>query len=149
MQVRQILAIKGTALYTVTPDKTLTEAIAIMVENDVGSLVCFDNKRMVGMLTFRELLKAVYQFGAKGGDAPIASIMVRNPQCVPPDAEINELRLIMLRSRARYLPVMDGEIFLGVVSFHDVARAVLDEQGFEIRQLKDYIIGHPSVEPAA
>ncbi|MBI5920277.1 MAG: CBS domain-containing protein [Betaproteobacteria bacterium] len=148
MQVRQILAIKGKALYTITPDKTVTEAIAIMVENDVGSLVCFDNKRMVGMLTFRELLKAVYQFGAKAGDAAIASIMVRNPQSVPPDAEINELRLIMLRSRARYLPVMDGEIFLGVVSFHDVARAVLDEQGFEIRQLKDYILGHPSVELA-
>lgn len=141
MQVRQILALKGSALYSITPEQTVAEAIASMVENDIGSLVCFEGGRMVGMVSFRELLRTVHRAGAKAGEVSVASIMVRDPPRVPPDAEIDELRLIMLRSHARYLPVMDGDSFLGVVSFHDVARAVLEQQGFENSQLKAYISG--------
>ena len=59
MQARDILAIKGAVLYTVSPDNKLSDAIAIMTGQDIGSLVCFDAGRMVGMLTFREVLKAV------------------------------------------------------------------------------------------
>lgn len=149
MQVRQILAIKGTALYTIAPEKTVAEAIAIMVEQDIGSLVCFSGGRMVGMLTFRELLRAVHESGAGAGGGSIAGIMVRDAQTVGPDVEMSELRRVMLRSHARYVPVMDGHTLLGVVSFHDVARAVLEEQGFENKQLKAYIRGQPSEEPAA
>ena len=144
MQVIRILAIKGSATYTITPDKTLTDAIDIMVEHDIGSLVCMDGGQLVGMLTFRELLKTIKQLGAGAGATLVGETMVRDPQCVPATAETNELRQIMLRSHARYLPVLEGEKFVGVVSFHDVARAVLEEQGVENQQLKDYIAGHPS-----
>lgn len=146
MQVRQILTLKGSALYTITPEQTVAEAIAIMAEHDVGSLVCFEAGRMVGMLTFRELLRTVHHCGAKAGDASVASIMVRDPPRVPPDVEMDQLRLIMLQSHARYLPVMDGDSLLGVVSFHDVARAVLEEQGFENTQMKAYISGQLAEE---
>ena len=146
MQVRQILALKGSALYTIRPQQTVAEAIAIMSEHDVGSLVCFEAGRMVGMLTFRELLRAVHQFGGKAGDAAVASIMVSDPPRVPADAEMDHLRLVMLRTHARYLPVMDGDSFLGVVSFHDVARAVLEQQGFENIQMKAYITGQLAEE---
>ena len=143
MQVRKILAIKGAVLYTIAPNKTLADGIAIMNEQDVGSLVCFEGGRMVGMLTFREVLKAMHEHGNNFGMTPVASVMVRNPLSAPPDMEIDELRLLMVQHHMRYFPVMDGGTLLGVISFHDVARAVLEEQGFENRMLKAYIRDWP------
>ena len=143
MQVRKILDIKGAVLYTIAPNKTLADGIAIMNEQDVGSLVCFEGGRMVGMLTFREVLKAKHEHGSNFGTTPVASVMVRNPMSAPPDMEIDELRLLMVQHHMRYFPVMDGGTLLGVISFHDVARAVLEEQGFENRMLKAYIRDWP------
>ena len=80
MQVRQILTLKGSALYTITPEQTVAEAIAIMAEHDVGSLVCFEAGRMVGMLTFRELLRTVHHCGAKAGDASVAQSLHHQPK---------------------------------------------------------------------
>lgn len=143
MQVKEILKIKGTVLYTILPNKPLSEGIAIMAEQDVGSLVCFDGGRMAGMLTFREVFKAMRQHGANAGSLPIADVMVPEPRCVAPDTEIDELRRMMIEHHMRYLPVIDGETLMGVISFHDVARAVLEEQGFENRMLKAYIHDQP------
>ena len=146
MQVREILTIKGNALFTIPPSKALAEAIAIMAEHDVGSLVCFDAGRMAGMLTFREVFKALRQHGANAGSVTIADVMVPEPRCAAPSMEIGDLRRMMVDLHIRYLPVMDGSTLLGVISFHDVARAVLEEQSFENRMLKAYIHDQP-VEP--
>jgi predicted transcriptional regulator len=74
MQVSEILAIKGKVLYTIAPNRSLSEAVAIMTEQDVGSLVVFEHGKMVGMLTFREVLKAVNDGGVASthGGAPSA-----------------------------------------------------------------------------
>lgn len=143
MHVREILTIKGGVLYTILPNKTLAEGIAIMAEQDVGSLVCFDAGRMAGMLTFREVLKAMQQHGANAGSLTIADVMVPEPRCATPDMEIDDLRRMMIEHHMRYLPVMDGATLMGVISFHDVARAVLEEQSFENRMLKAYIQDQP------
>ncbi len=149
MQVSEILAIKGTVLYTVSPQKTLDVAIATMNEMDVGSLVCFDQGRMVGMLTFREVLQAIQLNGAAWGAVKIADVMVKNPVVARPDTEMDDLRRMMVADHQRYLPVMDGTTLMGVVSFHDVAKAVLEEQSFENRMLKAYIRDWPDEEKAA
>jgi CBS domain-containing protein len=139
MRVSEILAVKGQVLYTTSPDKKLSAAIAAMSEHDVGSLACFEEGRMVGMLTFREIVKALHAKGASWGSVTVGDIMVRDPVFGLPDIEVDELRRLMIEKHMRYLPIMDGETLLGVISFHDVARAVLDEQGFENRMLKGYI----------
>ncbi len=146
MQARDILAIKGMVLYTIAPQKKLTDAVATMNGQDVGSLVCFDAGRMVGMLTFREVLKAIHDNGAAWGSVHVADVMVGEPLRAGPDASVDELRRLMLEHHMRYLPVMDGGTLLGVISFHDVAKAVLEEQSFENRMLKAYIRDWP-VEP--
>lgn len=148
MQVREILAIKGAVLYTIAPSKTLAEGIAIMTEQDVGSLVCFEGGRMVGMLTFREVLKAINEHGANAGSRNIDGVMVRDPKSTSPDMAVDDLRRLMLESHMRYLPVMDGGTLMGVISFHDVAKAVLEEQGIENRMLKAYIHDRPLEEEA-
>ncbi|HQR04943.1 MAG: CBS domain-containing protein [Proteobacteria bacterium] len=146
MQVREILAIKGVVLYTIAPEKKLSEALTIMSDQDVGSLVCFEGGRMVGMLTFREVINAVHHAGAAWGAINVGDVMVRDPIAVDPDTEVDDLRRMMLEHHMRYLPVMDSGVLQGVISFHDVAKAVLEEQSFENRMLKAYIRDWPEEE---
>mgnify|MGYP003460526382 FL=1 len=144
MQVSEILAVKGQVLFTIAPSKTLADALGIMTEQDVGSLVVFDAGRMAGMLTFREVFQAVRNSGAKWETVPVSQIMVNEPVSVGPEMEVDELRGLMVEHHMRYLPVMDSGTLMGVISFHDVARAVLEEQGFENRMLKAYIRDWPA-----
>jgi CBS domain-containing protein len=143
MLVSEILAIKGKVLYTIAPGKSLAEAVEIMTEQDVGSVVVFSHGQMVGLLTFREVLKAVHKGGADWGRMPIEEAMLAGPIAASPNMEMDELRRLMVEHPQRYLPVMDGTTLLGVVSFHDVAKAVLEEQSFENRMLKNYIRNWP------
>jgi len=152
MQVNEVLKVKGNTLFTVSPDALLSEGVMTMAENDIGSLVVMSQGRLVGMLTFREVLKVLAKRQSEhrsGPTPPVAEIYIRevmkpDPNIVAPDMDVNNLRRVMLETRERYLPVMDGDVLLGVISFHDVARAVLDEQGFENKMLKAYIRDWPA-----
>lgn len=148
MQVSEILAIKGTVLYTIAPDRKLAEAVAIMTEQDVGSLVCFEHGKMTGMLTFREVLGAVHVHGANWRQVAVADVMMHDPLCARSDMEMDDLRRLMVDHHQRYLPVMDDNTLMGVISFHDVAKAVLEEQSFENRMLKAYIRDWPEEKSA-
>lgn len=143
MQVSEILKVKGNALFTITPEGRLSEAVSVMAEHNMGSLVVMDKGRLVGMLTFKEILQAVSRGHGALGDANVREIMERDPVTATPDMEMNDLRRVMIDSGARYLPVMERERLIGVVSFRDVAKAVLDEQDFENRMLKGYIKNWP------
>lgn len=143
MLVSEILAIKGKVLFTIGPNRPIAEAVEIMNEQDVGSLVVFSRGEMVGMLTFRQVLQAVQRGGADWQSLQVEGVMLREPRIASPDMEMDELRRLMVEHHQRYLPVMDGNTLLGVVSFHDVAKAVLEEQSFENRMLKGYIKNWP------
>lgn len=144
MLVREILAIKGTVLYTIAPGKTLGEAVEIMNDLDVGSLVVFDHGRMSGMLTFREVLLAVGRAGSAWAGVAVSQVMMPDPMRSSPEVEIDQLRREMIEKHQRYIPVMEGDTLMGVVSFHDVAKAILEEQGFENKMLKSYIRDWPT-----
>jgi len=146
MLVSEILRIKGHTLFTTPPERPLLSAVEVMAEHDIGSLVVMDHGRMVGMLTFAEVLNALAQHGGALGDAVVADIYVRDPLTAAPDLDVMELRRVMLERHARYVPVMDGTTLLGVVSFHDVAKAVYEDQSFENRMLKSYIKNWPDEE---
>jgi CBS domain-containing protein len=149
MQVREILRVKGGTLYTVTPQQSLAFAVETMADLDVGSLVVMEAGKMVGMLTFREVLKALKQHSASQGDVLVGEVMVKDPVTAFPDMEANDLRRLMIEKHSRYLPVVDGETLMGVISFLDVAKAVLEEQSFENQMLKSYIKNWPGEAPAA
>ena len=149
MLVSEILAIKGKVLFTVSSNRALSEAVAIMTEQDVGSLVVFDKGRMVGLLTFREVLVATQKAGSDWQSLPVEDAMIKNPVAAGVNMQMDELRRLMVENRQRYLPVMDDTTLMGVVSFHDVARAVLEEQSFENRMLKNYIRNWPAEDDAA
>ena len=144
MQVREILRVKGNRLMTIEPAGRAADAVKVMAEQNLGSLVVLDQGRMVGVLTFREVLQAMARRGAGIGEVRVAEIMVRDPITAAPDMEVNDLRRAMLDSGARYLPVVQEGKLLGVISFRDVAKAVLEEQEFENKMLKGYIKNLPA-----
>jgi CBS domain-containing protein len=126
-------------IYSIDATATLDRAVRLMVQHDIGSLVVMENGRMAGMLTFREVLQSLDRSGGLA-DVLAADVMVRDPVCGSPGDTIDELRELMTRIHIRYLPVKEGDRLLGVVSFHDVAKAVIRETSMENRLLKRYIV---------
>jgi CBS domain-containing protein len=146
MLVSEILRIKGKTLFTTTPEGTVLEAVRVMAQHDIGSLVVMERGRMAGMLTFAEVLEALAAGNGTLGDLAVRDIFERDPLTANPHLDVMELRRGMLERHARYVPVMDGTTLQGVVSFHDVAKAVYEEQSFENRMLKSYIKNWPEDE---
>lgn len=146
MLVSEILRIKGNVLFTAPPERSVLDAVTVMAERDIGSLVIMDRGRLAGMLTFAEVLAALARRGGVLGDLRIEAIYDRSPLVANPHLDVMELRRIMLERHARYVPVLEDSTLLGVISFHDVAKAVYEEQSFENRMLKSYIKNWPEEE---
>jgi CBS domain-containing protein len=146
MKVSDILRVKGGTLFTVSPDLALAEAVDTMAERDIGSLVVMSQGELVGILTFREVMQAVVKGGGSVGNASVRSVMDDHPLTCTPETEIDEVRRMMLGRHARYTPVMSQSMLMGVISFYDVAKAVVDAQDFENRMLKAYIRDWPVEE---
>ena len=144
MKVTDILRVKGNTLYTVSPDQTLAEAVQTMSELDIGSLVVMEHGDLVGMLTFREVINAVVANGGSVGTRHVRSVMDDAPLTCTPETEIDEVRRMMLQRHARYMPVLEKRTLMGVISFYDVAKTVVDAQDFENRMLKAYIRDWPA-----
>ena len=145
MKVTDILRVKGvSALFTVDPMQPLALAVQHMADTDLGSLVVMEHGDLVGMLTFREIIQALSKNGGSLGESTVRSAMDDHPLTCSPDTELDEVRRMMLESHARYMPVIGNRKLQGVISFYDVAKAVVDSQNFENKMLKAYIRDWPS-----
>lgn len=146
MKVSDILRVKGNTLYTVQPHEALAKATELMAEKDIGSLVVMEHGDLVGMLTFREVIQTVVRNGGSVGTTTVRSAMDDHPLTCTSGTELDEVRRMMLERHARYMPVMESRMLMGVISFYDVAKAVVDSQNFENRMLKAYIRDWPAEE---
>ncbi len=144
MLIKEILRVKGSRLLSVSPEGLAADAARTMAAENLGSLVVMRGEEMVGMLTFHEILQALYKGQGALGGVQVGEIMVADPVSATPDMEVNDLRRTMLDTGARYLPILEGRKLLGVISFRDVAKAVLEEQDFENKMLKGYIKNWPA-----
>ncbi len=149
MKVTDILRVKGNTLYTVSPDQSLHDALQTMAEMDIGSLVVMEHGDVVGMLTFREVISAVVAGGGSVGTRHVRSVMDDAPLTCTPETSVDEVRRMMLARHARYMPVLDRRTLMGVISFYDVAKTVVDAQDFENRMLKAYIRDWPEKDGGA
>jgi len=143
MKVSDILRVKGGTLFTVKPDESLADAINMMAEKDIGSLVVMDRGALAGMLTFREVIQTLVKNNGSIGATVVGSAMDKAPLTCSMDTDMDEVRRMMLDRHARYMPVMEQHMLMGVISFYDVARAVVDSQNFENKMLKAYIRDWP------
>ena len=151
MKVSDILRLKGNALYTIHPDEPLAQAVAVMAEKDIGSLVVMEHGDLVGMLTFREVIQTLAHNAGSLGQMRVRTAMDDHPLTCTLETDMDEVRRMMLDRHARYMPVMERGMLMGVISFYDVAKAVVDSQNFENKMLKAYIRDWPEDDsrPAA
>lgn len=143
MKVNDILRLKGGTLFTAKPDEPLAHAIKMMSEKDIGSVVVMSHGDLVGMLTFREVIQALVKNNNTIGDMQVRTAMDDAPLTCTLETELDEVRRMMLERHARYLPVLDKKMLMGVISFYDVAKSVVDSQNFENKMLKAYIRDWP------
>ena len=144
LKVSEVLKVKGNTLFTATPDTLVTQALETMSAHDIGSLVIMQRGQLVGMLTFREIIRYLSKNQATIGAVVIGALMEQHPVCVSPDTLATDVQRLMLEHHSRYVPVMDGEMLLGVISFYDMAQAIAAAQKFENSLLKAYIRDWPS-----
>lgn len=146
MKVSDILRVKGNTLYTAHPAELLVDAVGVMSGRDIGSLVVMEHGDLVGMLTFREVIQALTRNGGSVGTMLVRTAMDDHPLTCTMETDMDEVRRMMLERHARYMPVMDSRMLMGVISFYDVAKAVVDSQNFENKMLKAYIRDWPESE---
>ena len=139
MLIREVLTVKADDLKTVSPEALIPEAINLMAGHDIGSLIVMDGGHMVGIVTERDILRALGKKGCSLAEAKVSDIMQTEPVIGSPDDSVDYVRDVMTRSRVSHLPVLDEHNIIGVISFHDVARACLKEANFENLLLKRYI----------
>ncbi len=144
LKVSEILKVKGKTLFTASPDMPVSQAIDTMSEHDIGSLVVMEHGELAGMLTFREILRHLHANGGSVGAFTIRAIMDDAPLSVTPNTDADELQRLMLSKHSRYMPVMDGPTLMGVISFYDLAQAIVAAQAFENDMLKAYIRDWPT-----
>ena len=148
MKVSDILRVKGGTLFTAQPDEPLAQAVQIMADKDIGSLVVMAHGDLVGMLTFREVMACIVKNGGSIGETLVRTAMDDHPLTCTAETELDEVRRMMLERHARYMPVLNQRTLMGVISFYDVAKAVVDSQNFENKMLKAYIRDWPSADEA-
>ena len=146
MKVSDILHLKGGTLYTITPEDSLEDAAKLMAERDIGSLVVMSHGLVVGMLTFREVIQATVRNGGSFGTTSVYRAMDAGPLICTTETDIDEVRRMMLARHARYMPVINKSMLMGVISFNDVAKTVVESQNFENKMLKAYIRDWPEGE---
>lgn len=146
LKVSEVLTVKGHTLFTATPETLVTQALETMSTHDIGSLVIMQRGQLVGMLTFREIIRYLSKHDGTMGDIIVGDLMDRHPVSVSPETLATEVQRLMLAHHSRYVPVMQGEMLLGVISFYDMAQAIAAAQKFENSMLKAYIRDWPDIK---
>lgn len=130
MTARSILRRKGAAVHAIPPGAPLAEAARRLRQHDMGALLVVDGEALVGIVSERDLVRAVAEGGAAALALPVAAEMSSPVETCGPDAEVRELMARMTARRIRHLPVLDGGRVVGVVSIGDVVKSrVLEVQG--------------------
>ena len=143
--IETILASKNRQIWTVSPDATVYDAIALMAEKNVGALLVMENEKLVGIISERDYSRKVMLKGKTSRDSYVREIMTTELTTAHPRETIEECLRFMTEKRIRHLPVMaDGEL-RGVISIGDLVKHVISAQSATLAQLRDYISGgYPS-----
>lgn len=139
--VAQLLQSKGHDTWSISPDATVYEALALMAEKDIGALMVLEGEHLVGVLSERDYARKVILKGRFSKDTRVREIMADRIVVVRPEQNIQDCMELMTLNRVRHLPVLTGDRLVGVISIGDVVKALLSDQEFTIHQLENYITG--------
>ena len=140
MKVREILAIKGEHVHTIGPERTILDAVALLVEHGIGALLVRDTAGSIaGIISERDVLRVCRERSGALGAIRVADVMTRDLIVCVPDDDVDYAMGIVTKNRVRHLPVMDGGRVAGMISIGDLVKARLDAAEYENRYLREYI----------
>jgi len=140
MTVRQILSAKGSNVSTIEPTATLESGIAVLAECRIGALVVLGaDQRVIGILSERDIVRAIAERGAGALREPLAQVMTRNVSTCTESDSVNSIMEQMTTGKFRHVPVVEEERLVGIVSIGDVVKYRLTEMKGEFKALHDYI----------
>ena len=137
--VRQLLDQKGHKILSIAKGATVFDAIKMMADNDVGSLLVMDGDALIGLVTERHYARNVFLKGKSSPTTRVEEIMRAAVLVARPEHTVEECMAMMSRNRVRHLPVLDGGKIVGLVSIGDLVNSQIADQKFVIEQLEHYI----------
>lgn len=138
-RVSDVLAHKGRSIISVTPDAIVIEALKIMSDRNIGSVLVMDGPTYVGLLTERDYARKVILKGRASSDVRVKDIMSTGLPAIEPETSIEICMKLMSDNNLRYLPVFESNAVIGIISINDVIKAVIANQQDTIQQLENYI----------
>lgn len=141
ISVKQVLDQKGSRTFSVSPDTSVFDALALMAEHDIGAVLVLDNDELKGIFTERDYARKLVLKGLTSKAAKVGDMMTTNVQTVAPGEMLGAVMNTMTRRRFRHLPVVDDGRIVGIITIGDVVKAVIEEQEATIQQLSNYIAG--------
>lgn len=137
--VQQLLGRKTHRLLAIAPEASVFDALTLMAEHDIGSLIVMDGERLAGIFSERDYARQIVLLGKSSKDTRVRDIMTHKVLCVSPEQTVDDCMALMTQKRVRHLPVLDHKKVIGVVSIGDVVKVVISEQRHFIEQLEQYI----------
>ncbi|MCU7892979.1 MAG: CBS domain-containing protein [Candidatus Thiodiazotropha sp. (ex Ustalcina ferruginea)] len=137
--VNQLLQSKGFDVVTIDPNASVFEALKLMAEKRIGSLVVLENGDVAGLFSERDYARNIILKGRTSKETRVEEIMTRHVIVTKPQQSVEECMAIMTDKRVRHLPVMQNEKLVGIISIGDLVKAIIEEQQFVIEQLVSYI----------
>ena len=141
--IRQLLATKGSTVWTVAPEASVFDALKLMAEKEVGALLVMEGKRVVGVFSERDYARKVVLQGRLSKNTPVKDIMSTSVTKVNPEHRVEECMALMTDKRIRHLPVIENGKLVGIISIGDLVKEIMSEQAFLIKNLEQYIGGAP------
>ena len=141
--VKDILQAKGHEVWSISPDRSVYDALTLMAEKNVGALVVMERDRVIGIISERDYARNVILKGKSSKELAVQEIMTSRVVCVRPEQTMEECMELMTDKHIRHLPVLDDEKRLvGLISIGDVVKAIIVDKEFIIGQLEGYITGN-------
>lgn len=140
-RVKDILDVKGREIYSIQPDASVYDAMKLMADKEIGSLVVMEGTKLVGLISERDYARKVILMGRSSKSTQVREIMTTRVVYAQPDQNIEECMALVTEKRVRHLPVIDEGRLVGVISIGDLVKSIISEQKFIIEQLERYIRG--------
>ncbi|HEU5146375.1 MAG TPA: CBS domain-containing protein [Chryseosolibacter sp.] len=138
-KVSEVLAHKGRSIISATPEAKVFEALKLMSDKNIGSVLVMEGPTYVGLLTERDYARKVILKGKASSDVRVKDIMSTGLPEINPETSIDDCMKLMSDNNLRYLPVFEGGVVIGIISINDVIKAVIANHEDTIQQLENYI----------